>query len=97
MWLSVSLTRGVAGGQGGADEFHPSCWLEDAKLKAWATSQGIDSAEALLDFFHIKWQKLLLDAGRRPQFWCAVKTRPDPTLASPERPQGLDGAPDHSS
>ena len=69
-------------GQGGADEFHPSCWLEDAKLKAWATSQGIDSAEGLLDYFHIKWQKLLLDAGRRPQFWCAVKTRPDPCFAS---------------
>lgn len=56
---------------GGADEFHPECWLADPKLAAWARRQQppMTTAHDVLDYFHVQWQQMLLDAGRRPMFW----------------------------
>jgi hexosaminidase len=54
---------------GGADEFRPACWLEDAGLKAWASAHNLTSTAAVLDYFHTRWQSILLDAGKRPMFW----------------------------
>lgn len=54
---------------GGADEFKPSCWLEAPNVRTWMKSQGISTASGVLDFFHIQWQRILLERGRRPMFW----------------------------
>eukprot|EP01052_Picozoa_sp_SAG31_P006745 SAG31_NODE_313_length_17858_cov_34.811307_11_plen_212_part_00 len=58
---------------GGADEFHPDCWLENTELKVWAAAHNIGTAEELLDYFHTRWQTIILNAGRKPQF-CACAT-----------------------
>ena len=34
-----------------------------------AAAQGYTTASQLLDYFHVRWQKTLLAAGRLPMFW----------------------------
>lgn len=45
------------------------CWLENSALKTWALEQGLHNATAVLDYFHIRWQRALLKQNRFPQFW----------------------------
>ena len=68
---------------GGADEFHPDCWLDSRKVLAWAVAENITTASCLLssncrhhtaapqilDYFHTRWQTILFKANRRPMFW----------------------------
>ena len=54
---------------GGADEFKADCWFESAGLKAWAAAHNMTTPTKLLDYFYIRWQTTLLQAGKRPMFW----------------------------
>jgi len=54
---------------GGADEFRPQCWFESPALKTWAQARNMSTPTDLLNYFHTRWQKILLAAGKRPMFW----------------------------